>query len=118
MSNEASLVGAEIRKVRLARGWSLSKLAEEADLSATYMGAVERGAKSPTVTTLAKISRALLVDLSLILAPLNLGAPDRVTKEEFLCLLREYCRDSYSREQVTRILAMVANPGEGPREPR
>ena len=110
MSREAELVGAEIRRIRLARRWSVARLAEAADLSPTYAGAIERGEKAPTVTTLAKISRALEVDPGLLLAPLSLNASKKITKAELLRLAEGHCLDSYSQEQAARILEYLRNP--------
>ena len=104
----AEAVGAEVRKIRLAKGWSLAKLAEEADVSSTFLGSVERGAKVPTVTTLVRISRALGVPSGLILAPLD--QVDKMGRREFLELVPSFCRDGYTAAEVTAILAFIKDP--------
>ena len=116
-SDIAETVGAEIRRVRLAKGWSLAKLAEEADLSPTFTGAIERGAKVPTVTTLFKISRALGVSTSLLLGPLE-KTGGLVDRQNFLQLIPAYCREAYTRQEVAAILKFVQNPSENPPEQR
>lgn len=52
-------VGQTIRSLRKAQGLTQEKLAEKAGLHRTYIGALERGEKSPTVETLARVARAL-----------------------------------------------------------
>ncbi len=57
------IVGMNIRIMRVKKSLSQEKLAELAGISPTTIGAVERGDKSSTVQTLAKIANVLRVDL-------------------------------------------------------
>ncbi len=50
-----------LKALRLARGWSLSKLAEETGVSKAMLGQIERNESSPTVSTLWKIATGLNV---------------------------------------------------------
>ena len=105
----AEAVGVEIRRIRQAMGWSLAKLAEEADLSPTFTGSIERGTKVPTITTLVKISRALGVSTSLILGPVERGA-SLIDKRRLLELVPAYCRELYTPDEATAILSFIQNP--------
>lgn len=58
------LVARNIRRSRLNRRISQEALADEAGLNRSYMGALERGEKSPTVRTLALIASALGVSVA------------------------------------------------------
>ncbi len=49
-------VGAELTRLRIARGWSQQKLADELGYTERYIGQLERGTKSPTLRTLADIA--------------------------------------------------------------
>lgn len=62
--NISKAVGSTIRDLRKSQGLSQEKLAEKAGLHRTYIGALERGEKSPTVDTLVKIVLALNVSLN------------------------------------------------------
>lgn len=64
MKEIAAKVGKRIRYFRTARGLSQEKLALEAGINPTFLGHLERGLKSPTVDTLAKITSALGITLS------------------------------------------------------
>ena len=64
MKKTAVKVGKRIRYFRQARGLSQEKLALEAGVNPTFLGHLERGLKSPTVDTLAKITDALGITLS------------------------------------------------------
>ena len=54
-----SRVGERIKYFRLRLGLSQEKLALSADLNPAFLGHLERGLKSPTITTLDKIVKAL-----------------------------------------------------------
>lgn len=55
------IIGDNIRKYRLKKGWSQEELAFECDLHRTYIGAVERGERNITVLNLIKIKDKLNV---------------------------------------------------------
>jgi transcriptional regulator with XRE-family HTH domain len=48
-----------VRKLRAARGLTQEELAERAEVSATYIGFVERGDNVPTLTIILQIAKAL-----------------------------------------------------------
>lgn len=78
------LVGAELRRARLAAERTLADVAAAAGISLPYLSEVERGLKEPSSEVLAAISGALglgLLDLtegvgrSLLASPPGAGAP-------------------------------------------
>ena len=60
-------LGEVVRELRQAKGWSQETLAAEAQIARTYLGRLEKGLPSPTVTVLVKISRALDVPASVLM---------------------------------------------------
>lgn len=58
------IIGENLRKARLARGWSQEQLSFESGLHRTYVGAVERGERNITVINLKKLATVLGVKLS------------------------------------------------------
>lgn len=64
MKETAARVGARIRYLRQQRELSQERLALDAGLNPAFLGHLERGLKSPTVDTLAKIASALGITLS------------------------------------------------------
>ena len=56
-------VGERIRYFRMLKGMSQEALALEANINAAFVGHLERGLKSPTVTTLEKITDALNITM-------------------------------------------------------
>ena len=65
---ELESIGKNIRKYRLIRKLRQEDLAEKADLSTNYIGAIERGEKTPSLETLIVIINALGVSAEVILA--------------------------------------------------
>ena len=61
-------IGARIRYFRQLRGWSQEKLALQAGLNPAFLGHLERGLNSPTITTLEKIVFALGITLEELFA--------------------------------------------------
>ena len=56
-------VGARVRELRKARGWTLEELAERADKHYTYIGGLERGDRNVTLEVLGSVAAALGVSL-------------------------------------------------------
>lgn len=66
-SRIAKGIAVRVRKMRMAAGLSQEELGARAHIHRTYVGAVERGEKSVTVMTLAKLARALRCELAVLL---------------------------------------------------
>jgi len=62
--HETIHIGEHIRYYRGLRGLSQEQLALQAGINPAFLGHLERGLKSPTVTTLEKIALALDISLS------------------------------------------------------
>ena len=71
-----SLVSLNIRRFRLNVGLSQEELAERADISVPYMGALERGEKWPSPGTFAGLAQGLGVE------PHDLMRPEDTTSYE------------------------------------
>jgi len=52
-------LGARIRELRKEKGWSQEELAFQCRLHRTYVGAIERGERNPSVINLKKIASSL-----------------------------------------------------------
>ncbi len=58
-SAEARWFGTTVRRLREERGLTQAQLAEAAELSATYLGIIERGENVPTLTVILQLATAL-----------------------------------------------------------
>lgn len=56
---DGEVFGASVRRLREARGWTQEQLAEAAEMSATYLGFIERGENVPTLSIVLRLARAL-----------------------------------------------------------
>ena len=57
-------IAANLKKIRLARGYSLDVVAEQTGVSKSMLGQIERGEANPTIGTLGKIVSGLRVSLA------------------------------------------------------
>jgi transcriptional regulator with XRE-family HTH domain len=71
-----SQLGARIRKLRKARKLSQEALAFEAGLDRTYVSSGERGERNIAVLNLAKLARALGVEVAELLGEEGVGLAD------------------------------------------
>ncbi|PCI10224.1 MAG: transcriptional regulator [Kangiella sp.] len=59
--------GANVRKERLAAGWSQEELAAESGLHRTYIGAIERGERNVTLLKVIQIANAVGIEAGVLL---------------------------------------------------
>jgi transcriptional regulator with XRE-family HTH domain len=57
-----SAFGGRVRALRLARGWSQMRLADEVGLHFTYVSSVERGERNISLQNILRLAAALGVD--------------------------------------------------------
>jgi transcriptional regulator with XRE-family HTH domain len=57
-------LGANVRRWRTRRGWTQDQLAEASNISAKFVGEVERGEDNPSLETLWALISALQIDWS------------------------------------------------------
>lgn len=57
--NWGRIVGANVRRLRKARGLTQEQLAHDADIDLTYLGGIERGRRNPSLSVLVRVATAL-----------------------------------------------------------
>ena len=84
-------VGARIRYFRHLRGLSQEQLALQAGLNTAFLGHLERGLKSPTITTLEKLVKALNITFEELFAeePAKSDRTKDAAMERLLLLVRD-----------------------------
>jgi transcriptional regulator with XRE-family HTH domain len=102
--NIKRMVGGKIRAARKAKGLSQLALAERSDLSADFIGKVERGTTSPSLESLKAIATAL----NLPLGDLFVGELAAGPLQEALIELIQMCR-GHPNENIALIVE-VARP--------
>jgi XRE family transcriptional regulator, regulator of sulfur utilization len=67
-------LGANVRRWRNRRGWTQDQLAEHANISAKFVGEVERGEDNPSLETLWALVCALKIEWQDLLAEADASA--------------------------------------------
>jgi transcriptional regulator with XRE-family HTH domain len=62
MADLKDTVAINLRRLRYAKGWTQEDLADRVGLSVRYLGQVERGQASMSITVLGRLADALAVD--------------------------------------------------------
>jgi transcriptional regulator with XRE-family HTH domain len=65
------MVAINIRRQRNARRWTQEELAERVGLSARYVGQVERGQASMTITVLGRFADAFAIEAAELVRPID-----------------------------------------------
>ena len=60
-------VGARIRQIRKAKGWSQDELAKKCGITMNYMGHIERGTRKMSLDTFSSLCRAMEADADVLL---------------------------------------------------
>jgi transcriptional regulator with XRE-family HTH domain len=63
------LVGRNVRRIRLEKGLTQEKFAEQSGFTQQYMSGLERGRRNPTIVSLYEIALALGVDHVALITP-------------------------------------------------
>jgi transcriptional regulator with XRE-family HTH domain len=69
MLDMRKLVGRNVARLRLARGWTQEQLAERSGFSQQYLSGLERGLRNPTVVSVQELALALGVSHLELLTP-------------------------------------------------
>lgn len=88
-------VGTCIRQQRKKKGLSIEKLAELADISAVFMGEIERGIKQPSLNTFINIVNALNVSSDVCLPRVQ-----NPNKEYHYCEIAELVKDFSTKDLI------------------
>ena len=68
-----ALVGANIRKARLAAGMTQEQLAERSGFSQQYISGLERGKRNPTIVSVYELAQAMGVSHEELVSAINGG---------------------------------------------
>lgn len=65
-NNLRKVFATNVKRLRLARGWSQEQLAAEARLHRTYVGAIERAERNVSIDNIERLSEALDVQATVL----------------------------------------------------
>ena len=113
--NNANAIGARVRELRLQKGLSLTELAQQANVSKSYLSTVENGTGSrPGAAVLHKLATTLGVSLADLLGrSVHATDPDEAIPSS----LREFAQQHGLPQADIDMLAGIKFRGEAPRTP-
>lgn len=100
-----SNLGSRIRQLRKLKGLTLEDLGEKAGVCYKYVGEIERGMKTPTVTVLQKIASALDINAGTLLSSFSAEQRQLDGFASISRILHE--RDAETLEKINKILEIV-----------
>ena len=93
------MIGKRIQQLRLARGLSLSELAERADIAKSYLSAIERNIQgNPSIQVIEKLASVLNVSIQALLGEESSDAPISLDPD-WMNLAKEAMNSGVSKEQ-------------------
>ena len=107
MESIYTIVGKRIRQERRRLKLTQEELAEKADISANFLGHIERGTKRPTLNTLKKIADVLQIPMGALFTTektYKLPKEDLFIKR-FMSLVKD--KKGEERELVLKIAKMI-----------
>lgn len=63
------IFGRNVRRARSSRGLTIEALAQDAGLSYSYVGGIERGLRNPTLSVMEQLAGALAIPTDALLRP-------------------------------------------------
>lgn len=109
MADLLKLVGARIRALRKDKGWSQERLAELAELNASYVGKIERGEKNVTFKSLEKVSASLGITIEELFQNIQTleDGKDAQTLATIMVLLQN--KSDQDQKKALQLLELVLN---------
>lgn len=98
-------LGSRIHKLRLEKGYSLSELADKADVAKSYLSNVERNIQSnPSIQFIEKIADALQVSIHTVLYGAPVEAEEPALDGEWFRLVQEAMASGISKREFKEFL--------------
>lgn len=105
-------VGARIRQVRKAKGWSQDELAKKCGISMNFMGHIERGTKKMSLDTFTNLCRELEAEADVLLW--GITQPSEAVVRGLWKQPERKESDSYSMYiQIMKSVADIMSIGDG-----
>ena len=102
------MIGKKIAEIRKQRGYTLSRLAELANISKSYLSNIERNInKNPSLQVMEKIADVLNVDLETLLRNEMDVNPQRYFEKEWLDFLNELKDMGMEKEEIKQYKTLI-----------
>ena len=102
------MVGKKIAEIRRGRGYSLSELAEKANISKSYLSNIERNLnQNPSIQVLIKIAQVLQVDLDELLEGEKTQDTKILLEKEWLEFINELKASGLEKGQLGQYKMLI-----------
>lgn len=102
------MIGKNIAELRKRRGFTLSQLAERANMSKSYLSNIERDLnRNPSLEVMKKIGAVLNVDLLTLLNTNNNEEPTYFLDREWIELINELQDSGMTKEQIPQYKTLI-----------
>lgn len=75
-------IGKRLHEQRMAKGWTLDKLASMTELTPNYISAVERGVKNPSLDTFIRLADSLDVSADYLIRDISRASSLSIVNDE------------------------------------
>ncbi|MFS0764130.1 MULTISPECIES: helix-turn-helix domain-containing protein [Peribacillus] len=101
------MIGKNIAELRKKRGYTLSELAEQANISKSYLSNIERNLnRNPSLHIMEKIAHVLNVDFVSLLQETTKVAPNYLEKE-WIEFVQELKRNGLEKEHIPQYKPLI-----------
>ncbi|WP_057912985.1 helix-turn-helix domain-containing protein [Peribacillus muralis] len=102
------MIGKNIAELRKKRGYTLSELAEQANISKSYLSNIERNLnQNPSLQVMEKIAHVLNVDFVSLLKKENTMEAPYYLEKEWLEFVQELQRCGLKKEQLSQYKPLI-----------
>ncbi|MFJ7756108.1 helix-turn-helix domain-containing protein [Peribacillus muralis] len=102
------MIGKNIAELRKKRGYTLSELAEQANISKSYLSNIERNLnQNPSLQVMEKIAHVLNVDFVSLLKKENTMAANYYLETEWIEFVQELKSSGLEKEQIPQYKPLI-----------
>lgn len=102
------MIGTNINKVRRRRGYTLSELAERANISKSYLSNIERNLnQNPSIHVIKNIASVLGVDLKMLILCENNLDTNHILEKEWFDFINELKEAGIEKEQISEYKTLI-----------
>ncbi|PJN91798.1 helix-turn-helix domain-containing protein [Bacillus sp. mrc49] len=102
------MIGKNIAELRKKRGYTLSELAEQANISKSYLSNIERNLnQNPSLQVMEKIAHVLNVDFVSLLKKENTMAAPYYLETEWIEFVQELKSSGLEKEQIPQYKPLI-----------
>ena len=102
------MIGKNIARIRKQRGYTLSKLAELANISKSYLSNIERNInKNPSLSVMEKIADVLKVDIETLLKSDTESDPQLYFEKEWIDFLNELKELGMEKDEIQQYKTLI-----------